>query len=145
MWHYTTKDRLDEIIESKELRPSGANKTQSNEKATLWFSKHSVWEATATKNLMTEGGIKSMTKQEQYEFCGLGRIQIDNSVKLSSWKHFKDFGGGKLKILKKLEQQGLSLGANPSNWFWTFEKVRIEKWITVEFWDGNSWQLYKKI
>lgn len=144
MWHYTTKDRLDEIIESMELRPSGANKTQANEKATLWFSKNPNWENTATKLLNTPQGIKLMTKQEQYEFCGLGRIQLLSGVKLYSWKNFKEFGGGKIKNIRKLELQGIKLGANPSDWYWTFDKVGIEKWSSVEYWDGNSWKKYNK-
>jgi hypothetical protein len=145
LWHYTTKERLEEIINSGELRATEANKTTSTEKATLWFSKNPIWEPTATKMVMTESGIKRLTKNEQYDLFGLGRIQINDNVQVKSWKHFKEFGGGKLKILRKLEEAGIKMGGNPSNWFWTFEKVGIEKWITVEFWDGNSWQLYKKI
>lgn len=142
MWHYTTKERLEVIIKSGELKASGANKTQSNEKATLWFSKNPFWENTATKLINTPQGIKLMTKQEQYEFCGLGRIKLLNGVKLYNWKQFKEFGGAKIKVLRKLEEQGVRLGANPNDWYWTFDNVKSENWDSIEFWNGSDWESY---
>lgn len=142
LWHYTTKDRLEEIINSGELRATDANKTSPTEKATLWFSKNPIWEPTATKMVMTESGIKRLTKNEQFELFGLGRIQINDNVQVKSWKHFKEFGGGKLKILRKLEEVGVKMGGNPNHWYWSWDNVAQENWLNIEYFNGTMWVNY---
>ena len=141
-WHYTTKDRLDEIINSGELKVSKANGTNSSEKGTLWFSKNPNWEPTATKMAMTPSGVKELSKKEQYEIFGLGRIQISDNVKLYNWKQFKEFGGGKIKLLRKMEESGIKMGGNPSFWYWTWENIPKEEWINIDYFNGSEWVKY---
>jgi hypothetical protein len=144
LWHYTTKSRLDEIINSGALKVSIANQTNAKEKATLWFSKNPNWEPTATKLAMTESGVKRLTKKEQFDLFGLGRIQIDENVKLYNWKQFKEFGNANLKLLRKFEEAGIKMGGSPFHWFWTDADVKKDNWLIVEYYDGENWVPYIK-
>jgi hypothetical protein len=142
-WHYTTKERLKEILNSGVIKTSLHNSSSKNEKETLWVSKNPRWEPTATKMIMTPTGPKLLSVQEQFELVGLGRIKINDKVKFYSWKDFKKIGGGNLKSLRKMEESGVRLGANPLHWFCSFVNIEIDNWTSIEYWNGEQWIEYK--
>jgi hypothetical protein len=92
--------------------------------------------------VMSHQGPKLLTKEEQYKLFGLGRVQINDQVKLYSWKSFKTISGGKIKLLRKMEESGKMLGAHAEHWYCSFIDIGAEYWISVEYWDGDRWVEY---
>jgi hypothetical protein len=142
LWHYTTKDRLDEIIESGEIRTSTANRTGQSESATLWLSSNPIWEHTATKLTSVGGTIRGLTKKEQHELFGLGRIEVNTqNISFFSWSTFVKNIAAKRHVARSMEVSGRTSGGNPNQWFGSTKPIPKEHFISAEVWDGNEWQV----
>jgi hypothetical protein len=143
VWHYTTEGKLDDIISSGVLRISQWEKKMGFPKPSLWFSKNPDWEPTATKMAMDENQVPiKLTRQEQYELDGLGRIAIKYSQELISWAKYRRVSGLDESLLDRMELTGREKGASPSDWFASLKNIYERDWIAIEFWDGNGWVSY---
>jgi len=144
LWHYTTAGRIDEIIESGEIRATKFNATSLREKPTVWVSSNPLWERTATKMIADDSGnIITLSMAEQHELVGLGRIEIFNDTPdLFTWHRFKNYIAPKKQIARDMEAAGIKKGANPSEWYGSHKPIEKIDWIKAEIWDGKQWQVH---
>jgi len=140
LWHYTTKDRIQEIIESGEIRTSGANRTGQSESPTLWLSSNPIWENTATK-LYSDGlNTRKLSKKEQHELFGLGRIEVNTqNISFFSWRTFVKNIAAKRHVARSMEVSGKTSGGNPNQWFGSTKPVGKEHFLSAEIWNGEEW------
>ena len=40
-----------------------------------------------------------------------------------------------------MASRGKSIGADPKEWYATFKNIPQEKWISIELWNGNKWEV----
>jgi len=140
LWHYTTKDRIQEIIESGEIRTSTENRTGQRESATLWLSSNPIWENTATKLTFDGGTMRKLTKKEQHEVLGLGRIEVNTqNISFFSWSTFVKNIAAKRHVARSMEVSGRTSGGNPNQWFGSTKPVGKEHFLSAEIWNGEEW------
>ena len=140
LWHYTAKDRVDEIIESGEIRTSTANRTGQRESATVWLSSNPIWENTATKLTSVGDTIRKLTKKEQHELFGLGRIEVNTqNISFFSWSTFVKNIAAKRHVARSMEVSGRTSGGNPNQWFGSTKPVGKEHFLSAEIWNGEEW------
>ncbi|WP_219063460.1 hypothetical protein [Pseudomonas sp. UMAB-08] len=115
--HYTTeRHHLPLILESGELRPSNAG--AEHEPPLLWFSKAQRWEATATKMIQGESGLRLLTFAEQLAEFGCVRFSLpDDDSRLMNWADACKYAGITSTARRKLEAVGRKRGGSPINWF----------------------------
>ena len=89
VYHYTHLIAGGTIIQDGYLRVSDLEKKQGM-RATLWFSKHEIFEPSALKYYQDGNGIKSFkSMQEQANTVGCVRFGYDDSdFTLHSWKEY---------------------------------------------------------
>jgi len=140
LWHYTTKDRIQEIIESGEIRTSTENRTGQRESATLWLSSNPIWENTATKLTFDGGTMRKLTKKEQHEVLGLGRIEVNTqNISFFSWSTFVKNIAAKRHVARSMEVSGRTSGGNPNQWFGSTKPIGKEHFLSAEIWNGEEW------
>jgi hypothetical protein len=67
------------------------------------------------------------------------RIGIELDASLHSWDRYKDLSGITAKEARRLYQIAIDQGARPGEWYASFEPVPLERWVAIEFWDGQGW------
>jgi len=78
------------------------------------------------------------------------RIKLDESkislgskqpgkTALFSWRHYRKNSGESHAMLKGLVKVGKKQGANPKQWFVSYEEVPNFNCCSYERWDGNTW------
>jgi len=140
LWHYTTKDRIQEIIESGEIRTSTENRTGQRESATLWLSSNPIWENTATKLTFDGGTMRKLTKKEQHEVLGLGRIEVNTqNISFFSWSTFVKNIAAKRHVARSMEVSGRTSGGNPNQWFGSTKPIGKEHFLSAEIWNAEEW------
>jgi hypothetical protein len=140
IWHYTTKVHYPKIVNDGFLRPSKGDKTMGAKPA-LWFSKNPFWEPTATKLAGDSlGNIYKLTLKQQLELFGMIRFGVEFDNSLVSWSRYKYKSNIKNKWYSYLELSGIKQGANPNDWFVSFERVTSDKWVTVQEFNGKEWK-----
>jgi len=142
-YHYTPKYRLEEIIESGEIKLANASVYAPKEKACAWVSTNSHWEHTATKSLRDKSGnIKTLTFAEQLDILGCTRIQV-KPIGLTHWGKIKHLAKMDLEHAKRMENVGLVKGASPKEWFGSLVPIKKENWIKAEIYRNGEWGEYK--
>lgn len=140
LWHYTTRDRLIEIVNSGEIWTSKSNATGAKEPSTVWVSSNPLWENTATKFIVERGVYRLMTKEEQFAEFGLGRIEISASTDgIFSWNLFCKNIAANRPLARAMEISGRENGGNPNQWFGRLKPITKEYFISAEIWDGTKW------
>lgn len=142
LWHYTTNAHIREIFDSGALKPT-AIRIDEGERPALWLSTNSDWERTVTKRLRLSTGDATPALQRD-ELANAGiipvRIKVDaTSVKVLDWIKFKKVSGIRLRTAKRLETTAKENGANPSEWYATFESIPLDNWISLDFWVNGKW------
>ena len=144
LWHYTTAFRIPEIIESGEIRTSNANATGNREVPTLWLSSNPIWENTATKYFNDGFNRYPLTKEQQHERFGLGRIEVNTqTISYFTWHTFVKNIAAKRHIARGMEESGRKSGGNPKQWFGSTKPIGTEHFLSAEIWDGNEWKVVK--
>lgn len=140
LWHYTTRDRIHEIIETSEIRTSDANRTGQSESPTLWLSSNPIWENTATK-LYSDGlNTRKLSKKEQHELLGLGRIEVDTqNISVFTWSTFVKNIAAKRHVARSMEVSGRTSGGNPNQWYGSTKPIGKEHFLSAEIWNGEEW------
>jgi hypothetical protein len=148
-WHYTTLSVLYEIIKSGVLMPTcypGADQFRS----TLWFSTNPVWEPTSAKRVglrSHSGGLTMMqrrlTKDEQHAILGLARIEAPPDLELLPFWRWCDTVDAPDEWAMSMMSGGVELGGKPTEWFASFDPLPASRWMSVEVWNGHSWEAHQ--
>jgi hypothetical protein len=145
LWHYTTKESLDRILDSEVIKLA-LRSVNKNEKAAAWLSSNPLWENTATKfkSSFFGGAPIRLTKEQQYKEFGLGRIEIEVPPNTYTWKNYKKISGIDSNLARGFELSGKEQNANPQEWYACLNEISINYWVKAEIWDGKQWQLYEE-
>lgn len=143
VWHYTVGACIERILADGELHVSAM--AEGRGQPILWFSANPEWEPTAGKKIIVDGKSQPLdrTGTEQW-YGGLYRIGVSPSI-LKLWAELKQTTITKYKpeAMTRFENWGKSLGANPLDWWGTFDNVRSEHWVTIERFDGGWRELHQ--
>lgn len=141
IWHYTTEIHSVKIINDGILKLSHGDKVMGAKPA-LWFSKNPEWEPTATKLAAdSKGNIFRLSKEQHLEYFGMVRFGIEfDKTFLVSWIKYQFKSKIDIRIYDLLAKVGREQGANPKDWYVSFQGVASNKWVTIEEFDGESWK-----
>jgi hypothetical protein len=130
IWHYTTYLHAVQICDDGRIKPT----RQDGGQDAVWFSDAPLWEPTASKAALDQTG-KYRTGDCQDTFrsgCGFVRLRISPNVKLLSWREYKRLTDMPSTIANEFERDGRELGADPINWFCSFDPVARDNWLSIE-------------
>jgi hypothetical protein len=142
VFHYTVKAKLQAILESGELRAAVAY-VPAGERPAVWFSTNPWWEETANKMWKDKAGTVHRGDRRSTEQLGNGLIRIEVAPETApvTWTEHKRSGKGpSRKDTQTLEKVARLDGADPSQWRLSYEPVPRDKWLTIELWNGVSWE-----
>jgi hypothetical protein len=141
IYHYTSGQHLDKIIKSGFLKVSEWEIKNKIKPAALWLSKNTIWENTATKAVLSCGEIRQLTLLEQHEMFGLIRFVLKfHKDRFCSWAKYKHLSNTPINVYRQMEIEGVRQGSNPIDWYASFMNIPLSKCISIEKWDGISWQ-----
>lgn len=146
IYHYTHLKAAIAIAESGYLKLSQWEKENGIDPPALWLSMHPFWEFTATKLLMNENGVISpITFEEQHKQIRCLRFVLNfEEQNYLSWTAYKKVvRNTPQKMLEGMESKGISLGAQPSDWYASLKDIPISKVIACQIWDGENWQSFE--
>ena len=127
-WHYTKGLHVESIVEARALRPATAG-VPATERPAVWFSTAREWEAT----------VGNLDFVHQYA-GGAFRVGVILPCRLLvPWSVFVNESGAAEPMVSALTEVAERLGADPSDWWVSFESVPINEWDCVERWDGECW------
>ena len=139
VWHYAPWAYLSAMVESGALR--GSNTNAPNELPMLWFSANQSCEPTATKlvaNNPNGTDLFALTFKQQSEILGCIRFGlVAGDIRLLNWKQACSAAGTPWKKRKAMETKGHRLGANPADWFATYENIALTE-LHFQVW-SDEW------
>ena len=139
IWHYTKGIHMESLMKEGVIRLATGN-CEPNERSAVWFSSNQIWEKTVFG--IYQGG-RSPRIVGRDELCGLVgglyRIGVTRDVAPHNWDDFKRLSGVSAKMAYHMKRVAYTLGARISEWFVTFEPVTRDKWVTIQKWNGKSW------
>mgnify|MGYP006274232821 CR=1 FL=1 len=139
LWHYTTGEKFVAIIEDGILKPT-ACRIDPGERPAVWFSANQWWENTASKILQTDGRLRSLSMAETAAYGkGLVRFGVERQTAPISWRKFRTLSGISPATYRNMAKAGKKRGANPGEWFASFERVPRELWVAVEVFQDKKW------
>jgi hypothetical protein len=139
-YHYTSEQKLNEILESGELIVSEWERKNKVTPPALWLSLNPIWENTATKMISENGKVRRLTKEEQHSMFGLIRFVLEfKKETLCSWAKYKHKSNTPLSVYEQMELTGIRQGANPNEWFASFKNIKIKDCISCQKWNGTEW------
>ncbi len=140
-WHYTTGHRAIDIVKDGFINPATCN-VAPHEIPVVWFSLHQVWEPTARKGLIdkTTGKKVIATVRQMDTYCGgLYRFGVEIN-RLVRWCDLSRLAGIRTATAEKLARAGRKLGATPSDWFGTVEKIALDGDVRIERRTDGAWK-----
>lgn len=139
-WHYTTyKHHLPKILAAGYIDTTRVG-IDEGELAAAWFSTDPYFEPTARKMYSVPGQPpRELTMDEMHQYAGLVRIGVADETAPVSWAGFRVHSGATKKTIKRLTIAGRKHGANPDNWFASFEPVPRDTWLSIQKWNGTGW------
>jgi hypothetical protein len=140
IWHYTSMEHAKRILKDQLLRVSWIER-KWGWKPSIWFSRSTVWEPSATKMMRFKdtNEVRLLTDEEQFELIGMARFGIEFTDQLISWDAYKNVSGIPAREYREITKIAKEKGAHPSNWFCSFEDIPLSKCIAIEQFDGEEW------
>lgn len=139
LYHYTTGQKLTQILESGYLIPSAAG---GNPKETplLWFSKTKDYEPTALKMAcLPNGDVVQMKQEQQREIAGNVRFVLNSGKHhVMPWATACKTARISTRERKALERVGAQQGGNHKNWFATDDYLPVDI-FDIEIETDNGW------
>jgi hypothetical protein len=132
LWHYTYGIAFRKIIADGKLKTTSLG-VDPGERPALWFSSNQLWERTAHK-----GGCVGMADTHR-QYGGLYRFGVDPANAPHGWEAHVSGSGVTGRTAARLAAAGESVGANPAEWFVSYDPVGRDKWVQVERWTGAAW------
>lgn len=146
IYHYTHLGAAISIAQSGYLNLSQWEIDNGIDPPALWLSIHPLWEYTATKMKKDANvNILPLTFSEQHEVFGCVRFVLPfESQNLLSWDAYKKaVRNTERPMLEAMERKGISLGAQPRDWYASLKNISVDKIISCQIWDGGNWQSFE--
>jgi hypothetical protein len=137
-YHYTTIENLQKILASGEISLATAG-VEKNEKPAAWVSSNSQWENTVNKFRIIANGTISILSFEEMIKYGIARIQIAEDKNLVHFGKFFFQSNMKKSTFNALIKSGKERGANPKEWFASFQPISQNQWKKVEIYKDDKW------
>jgi len=96
LFHYTTGERLKEILRDQEIKPATANVDTSSERPVVWCTFSREWEPTCNKGWADPrtGQVRRLSTCETAQRGGgLFRIEVEEGAAPHNWKAFRHLSG----------------------------------------------------
>jgi len=140
LWHYTSSTHYVSIVKDGLILPA-TTYVPDEEKPIVWFSDDQFWEPTATKGVqLRDGTIGSLSLDGMLDRHILPiRIGVDSTVAPHRWSDLKSLSGMSSETARGLASSAKRMGSNPCLWRGTFEAVRADKWMAVEYFNRRDW------
>jgi hypothetical protein len=133
-WHYTVW--LPEIISDGVIQLCLPHASGPQTRA-VWFSRNQQWEATVKKLQPLLG--RHLTFIEMTQHHGFGRIGVTPQTTPHNWQEYQRLSKMPRSEARVLEKMAKVWGANPKEWFVSFEPVPRSTWMAVQVWNGRTW------
>jgi hypothetical protein len=134
IYHYTKQLHLPSILK-KGLLPTDLF-IAKGERPVNWFTTNPLWERTVFI-------LTAPTLPEAHEYMrdcgGLVRIICDDDVAPYRWKELKEIAAIPYYMSRHLYCSAIKVGARPGEWRGTLDVVPVEKFLAIEFFDGQVW------
>jgi CheY-like chemotaxis protein len=144
LWHYTVGLHIHSILADGVIRPATAY-VPRDQRPVVWFSSNPNWEETANKMIKQDGVLYALNKEETAEtWGGLYRIGVLAETAPHNWENLvflSNIPPAEARALKKVADQD---GADPAEWFGTFDPVDSAKWVSVEKLVDGVWQAWSE-
>lgn len=134
VWHYTIRANAVGILKARKIFPA-IEKISPGEIPATWFSAHQTFEPTATK--IAPNGERLATWAEMLAE-DLWRFGI-SPTKLLPWKDLIVAANIPASKVIELEQDGLSRGANPLDWFGITRPIQLHELEAVDRFINDRW------
>ena len=140
LWHYTFGHNFQRILADRTITPSTAYAVKEA-RPVVWFSRNQIWEASATKGLVTDDGtVMNLTMEElRDQGGGLYRIGVAQETAPHNWDDFVRIGKISREVALELRRFAKLRNSNRKDWFVSFEPVVQDKWVAVEVLDNHTW------
>lgn len=142
MWHYTIGAKLPYIANSGALLPIPTRGAPKTERPVVWLSKHPFFEPTSAKGFtdFQTGTWRILSMQETHEMGqGLFRFKVKKEQLLHSIFGFKSRSRIKPAHFDMIWKEGIRQGADPMQWFVSFDPIPLTEIERIEAWDGQQW------
>jgi len=147
LYHYTTGIYLRSIVKDGLLKVSHYDKSIGAKHPAVWFSVNPIWEPTATKVTPGKTGIRFLTKEEQFDMFGLGRITVAYTDEFLTWGKYRHMCKNDRNFpphtLDEMERVGYKKGSDPKHWYCSIKDIGKHRWLNSELWDGQNWLPYE--
>jgi hypothetical protein len=148
-WHYTTLEHTASIQRSGFIRVAKIG-VSHGVKPVTWFSTNPAWEPTVFKPLVNKETGEEIFLYAREDFLKYGilpiRIEVDQErAKLRGWNNYKKNSGDSKSMIKGLEKVAKELGANPKDWFVSYDDVSLDCCLSMEAWTGAAWVDLRKV
>ena len=139
LWHYTTGEKFIAIVQDGLIKPT-ASRIDPRERPAVWFSTNQWWEPTASKTLQSGGKLRALNMSETAAYGkGLVRFGVAAETAPVSWRQFRMLSGVSPETYRNLVRAGKKHGADPHQWYASFEPVSKDKWLAVEVFQDGRW------
>ena len=140
LWHYTFGHNFQRILADQTIKPSTAYAVKEA-RPVVWFSRNQIWEAAATKGLVTDDGtVQNFTMEELREHGGgLYRFGVAPESAPHNWDDFERLSGSSREVIAELRRIAKIRNSSRKDWFASFEPVDQSKWLAVEVMDNHKW------
>jgi len=139
-WHYTSANNYISIANDGLILPA-TTYVPVGEKPIVWFSTEQFWEPTSAKAChRPDGTLQLLTLDGMLKRNILPiRIGVDSTAAPYRWSDLKSLSRMSSETARSLASSAKRMGAHPSRWRGTFEAVCVEKWRTIEYYNGREW------
>ncbi len=145
LWHYTATQHLAKIIESREIKVAPIG-TDPKELPAVWFSSNSDFEQSARKVVRDKdsGAVRLEATRDEMFKAGFPPVRIEinpSKVRAYDWETYKKISGLPDEAALRLERAGIEKGADPSEWYGSFQPVPLAGGclFPIEIWNGRQW------
>jgi hypothetical protein len=133
------------IVSERDLREGVvklAAQAEREQVAVVWFSRREPHEPTATTLFQDQAGTVREASEIELKLLLGGRVRIGVAPQTAphDWSAFLRLSGINQQMADGLAQVAREHGADPEDWFVSFDQVPAAAWRPVEWWFAGAWQ-----
>jgi len=139
-WHYTVGNCLTSILKDGIIKPADTF-VPEDQRPIVWFSTAPDWEYTANKAWRNpDGVIIPLTRKGTAKYGGgLVRIGVAPYTAPYNWGALKQLSPIPPRLAKSLRRTAERDGADPKDWWGTFDPVPRSQWISIQRHVDGQW------